>query len=211
MSEVKSSPGKLKIHKKGIVYLSTIPPFMNVSQVTEIMSQFGKVGRVFLQPATLRSGVKKKKTRSTHFTEGWVEFLSKRVAKEVARTLNNTQISSQKKSRYFDHMWNIKYLSHFKWIHLSERLEYERAVYKQRMRTEIAQAKREANHFSRSVELSEKQTKKLKHQKQMDFNSNSAVMQYKQRKTNDEIQRTNETKDEDRIEFLKGLFRNSIS
>lgn len=42
----------------------------------------------------------------------------------------------------------------FKWTHLSERLAYERAVRKQRMNTEIAQAKREANFFSHNVDLS---------------------------------------------------------
>lgn len=42
---------KKKVLKKGIVYLSTIPPFMNVTKIYEIMGQYGEVGRVFLQPA----------------------------------------------------------------------------------------------------------------------------------------------------------------
>lgn len=42
---------KKKVLKKGIVYLSTIPPFMNVTKISEIMRQYGEVGRVFLQPA----------------------------------------------------------------------------------------------------------------------------------------------------------------
>lgn len=37
--------------KKGIIYLSTIPPFMNVTKISEIMSQFGELGRIFLQPS----------------------------------------------------------------------------------------------------------------------------------------------------------------
>lgn len=45
------------------------------------------------------------------FSEGWVEFEKKRVAKEVARGLNNKKIESRKKSRLYDHLWNIKYLS----------------------------------------------------------------------------------------------------
>lgn len=51
-----------------------------------------------------------KKKRKKYFTEGWVEFESKKVAKFVAATLNNTQISARKKSRFYDVMWNIKYL-----------------------------------------------------------------------------------------------------
>lgn len=55
--------------------------------------------------------VKKKRRKAIkHFTEGWVEFESKKVAKFVAATLNNTQISTRKKSKFFDVMWNIKYL-----------------------------------------------------------------------------------------------------
>ncbi|XP_039276120.1 activator of basal transcription 1 [Nilaparvata lugens] len=148
------------------------------------------------------TGASKKKKHSAHFTEGWVEFLSKRVAKEVAANLNNQQISSQKKSRYYDHIWNIKYLPRFKWIHLSERLEYERAVYKQRMRAEIAQVKREASNFAQNVEISEKLAKKkLK-------NPGNVVLHYKQRKTNDEIlkSKSSDSKDEDRTEFLSSLF-----
>ena len=36
--------------KPGIVYLSSIPPGFNVSTSIAFFSQFGKVGRVFLQP-----------------------------------------------------------------------------------------------------------------------------------------------------------------
>lgn len=37
--------------KRGIVYLSTIPKYMNVIKVREIFSDYGKLGRVYLQPA----------------------------------------------------------------------------------------------------------------------------------------------------------------
>lgn len=53
---------------------------------------------------------KKRKKAIKHFTEGWVEFESKKIAKFVATTLNNTQISTRKKSKFYDIMWNIKYL-----------------------------------------------------------------------------------------------------
>lgn len=103
---------------------------------------------------------KKKRKSRVNFTEGWVEFESKRVAKQVSEMLNNQRIGTRKKSRYYDMVWNIKYLPRFKWVHLSERLAYERAVYKQRLRTEIAQAKREATYFQETVEKSQKKKKK---------------------------------------------------
>lgn len=42
-------PGK-KV-KRGIIYLSTIPKYMNVSMLREIFLAYGKVGRVYLQLA----------------------------------------------------------------------------------------------------------------------------------------------------------------
>ena len=40
---------KKKTRKRGIIYLSTIPPYMNVAKIREIFSQFGDVGRIYLQ------------------------------------------------------------------------------------------------------------------------------------------------------------------
>lgn len=40
-----------KKRKCGIVYISTLPPHMNVTKVREIFSAYGDIGRVFLQPA----------------------------------------------------------------------------------------------------------------------------------------------------------------
>lgn len=40
-----------KRRKPGIVYLSTIPPNMNVSKVRDYFAKFGKIDRVYLQAA----------------------------------------------------------------------------------------------------------------------------------------------------------------
>jgi len=37
--------------KRGIIYLSTIPKYMNIAMIREIFSAYGKVGRVYLQLA----------------------------------------------------------------------------------------------------------------------------------------------------------------
>ncbi|XP_078331592.1 activator of basal transcription 1-like isoform X2 [Crassostrea virginica] len=95
--------------------------------------------------------------RGRLFTEGWVEFLQKKIAKQVAASLNNTLIGGKKSSRWHDEIWNIKYLHRFKWAHLNERLAYEKAVHKQRLRTEIAQVKRVANFHIQNAERSQKQ------------------------------------------------------
>ena len=51
-----------------------------------------------------------KDKRVLRFTEGWVEFMSKRLAKEVAQRVNNTPVGGSKRSKAHDSLWNIKYL-----------------------------------------------------------------------------------------------------
>lgn len=104
---------------------------------------------------------KKRKVRR-HFTEGWVEFESKRAAKQIATSLNNTAIATRKSSKFCDILWCLKYLPRFKWTHLSERLTYEKAVYKQRLKTEVAQARKEATFFQENLDQSEKIKRKKK-------------------------------------------------
>lgn len=199
---------KRKIPKKGIIYLSSIPKFMNITKLRELLSVYGEIGRVYLQLAENeleRNGKtkKRKKVCAKSFTEGWVEFKRKSVAKYVASVLNNKQISTRKKSKFYDVIWNIKYLPRFKWVHLSERLAYERAVRKQRLRTEIAQAKREANFFSHNVDRS----KKLRRRQQQGEISTFIPPTIKQRDTDAEIRsrKENDTTT-DRTGFLKSLF-----
>lgn len=182
-----------KKRKKGIIYISNIPKHMNVTRIREFLGEYGNIGRVYLQPEKLPGGKlrkrnmyyiyvlyilyfppfagddkKKKKKRkpfARHFTEGWVEFESKRVAKQIVPLLNNKQISTRKKSQFFDYLWSMKYLPRFKWCHLTERMNYEQAVHKQRLMTEVSQARKETTFFQNNLDKSEfikKKEKKLK-------------------------------------------------
>jgi len=152
-----ASNGKKK--KPGIIYLSSIPQGFNVSRTTGFFAQYGRVGRVYLQPDAKEKANRKDKL-ARNFTEGWIEFMSKRLAKEVASNLNLSQVGGKKRSKSHDVTWNIKYLPGFKWTHLSEKLAYEKAVHQQRMRTEISQAKRETDFFKANLEKSKRQEKK---------------------------------------------------
>lgn len=108
---------------------------------------------------------KKKRRLARHFTEGWVEFESKRAAKRVAQLLNNTPIATRKSSKFYDILWVMKYLPQFKWVHLSERLTYEKAVHRQKLQTEISQARKEAAFFQENLDKSERFKKQKKKQK----------------------------------------------
>lgn len=81
-----------------------------------------------------------------------MEFEKKSVAKKVAQMLNNKQVSTRKKSKQYDCIWNIKYLSNFKWTHLHERLAYEKAARRQKLRAEIQLAKKKSNFFTSNLD-----------------------------------------------------------
>ncbi|XP_033029505.1 activator of basal transcription 1 [Lacerta agilis] len=146
----------------GIIYLGHIPPRFRPRHVRNLLSVHGEVGRIFLQPEERFIRKKKKKAGSNakNFTEGWVEFRDKRVAKVVAASLHNTPMGVRRRSRFHYDLWNMKYLHRFKWTHLSERLAYERQVRQQRMRAEISLAKRETNFYLQNVEKSKRFSEK---------------------------------------------------
>lgn len=124
--------------------------------------------------------------------------MSKRNARNVATMLNNKQVGGKRRSASYDTLWNIKYLPRFKWAHLTERLAYEKAVHQQRMRTEIAQVKRETNFFIENVDKSKRLKKKMNNLEGWDVT---------QRPTEEEIISKKSVKtNPDRTEFLKELF-----
>uniref|UniRef100_A0A7S3YVS4 18S rRNA factor 2 n=1 Tax=Lotharella globosa TaxID=91324 RepID=A0A7S3YVS4_9EUKA len=150
LSLKKLSKFKKQHDKTGVVYLSTIPPFMRVHKLRSLLSQYGLVGRIYLSPEDAAITRKRKKYRNNRrikFTEGWVEFANKKVAKRVALALNNTAVGGKKRDYYSQDRWNMKYLSKFKWHHLTERIAYESNVKHQRVRNDMTEAKREAKFY----------------------------------------------------------------
>lgn len=174
----------------GIVYIGHIPPRLRPRYLRTMLSAYGEIGRIFLMPENKMVRRKKKKSGSnaSSFTEGWVEFRDKRIAKRVAITLNNTPIGNRKRSNFAADLWSMKYLHRFNWCHLSERLAYEQTVYHQRMRTEIAQAKKETNFYLASVEKSQNLDKLRKRKEKKGEQIEEKTWDFKQRRTEEEIQ-----------------------
>jgi ESF2/ABP1 family protein len=110
--------------KTGVIYLSWIPPRLSPTRLRQLLSPFGSpVLRIFLapeSPAVYNRRVKFGGSRKKHFSEGWVEFEDKTVAKKVAKLLNAERIGSKKGDVLYDDLWCIKYLPKFKWHHLTE-------------------------------------------------------------------------------------------
>ncbi|KAF0388481.1 ESF2/ABP1 family protein [Gigaspora margarita] len=144
-------------NKTGLVYLSRIPPFMKPAKIKHLLSKFGEVGRIYLAPEDPKikaRRVKYKRNRKQNYTEGWVEFMDKKVAKNVAAALNAQPIGGNKRDVYHDDLWNIKYLPKFKWNNLTEQIVYENRERTHRLQAEISKSRREIKDYIKKVEKS---------------------------------------------------------
>ena len=144
-----------KLQKRGIVYLSRVPPRMGPAKVKTLLADFGTITRIYLVEEDKTRRKKRRKAGGSggkRYTEGWVEFESKKAAKLVGETLNMSRITNHKGSIHYDDLWNIKYLHGFKWSHLTEKVAYERRVREQKLRVEMMEVKRENASYIAQVE-----------------------------------------------------------
>ena len=143
------------LEKRGVIYMSRIPPGMKPNKARTLFEQFGEVTRLFLQEEDASHRKQRKLgggNSSKQFKEGWIEFADKKVAKSVAESLNNTSIGGCKSHAYHDDIWNLKYLKKFKWDYLTEKFAYERRVRETKLRASMLQSKRANAEFVELVE-----------------------------------------------------------
>ena len=141
---------KRKPVEPGVVYISRLPPFLKPHRVRRMLEEHGEVLKVYLSPEDPAANARRRREgRPTgkSFTEGWVEFADKRVAKRVAGMLNGRQMGGKRRSRYYFDLWNLKYLHKFKWDYLMEEFRYRQKVREQRLAAEISAAKRDRDFY----------------------------------------------------------------
>lgn len=143
--------------KSGVIYISRVPPFMKPQTLKHYLAPHAPkgLGRIFLTPEDhasharrVKSGGNKKKS----FTDGWVEFTSKRDAQVAVQLLNGNIIGGKKGNFYHDDLWNMKYLRGFKWGDLTEQIKNENAERAARMKEEVRRTKEENRRFVQDVE-----------------------------------------------------------
>jgi ESF2/ABP1 family protein len=158
LSLKKTQDFNAKLRKRGVLYIARIPPRMGPAKVKTLLSEFGPVTRVYLVEEDRSARKRRRKLAGgagaggKRYTEGWVEFEDKKVARLVGERLNNTPITNHKRSVHFGDLWNVKYLRKFKWEHLTEKVAYERRIREQKMRIEMMQARRENAAYAEKVE-----------------------------------------------------------
>lgn len=163
---------KEKLEKRGVIYMSRVPPFMKPNKARSVFEQYGEVTRLYLAEEDATRRQKRKEhggNGSKQFSEGWIEFADKKVARAVADSLNNKCIGGKKGNFYHDDIWNLKYLKGFKWDLLTEKFAYEKRVKEQKLKVAMDQARRTNEDISQLIE----QTKVRKHVEQRHKNKRS--------------------------------------
>ncbi|EEH51041.1 uncharacterized protein MICPUCDRAFT_6234, partial [Micromonas pusilla CCMP1545] len=144
--------------KRGIVYLGSIPPRMKPQKLRQLLTPHGALDRIFLTPEDPAIRARRKQARSfggntgKNYTEGWIEFRSKKKARAAAEMLNGNPIGGKRRGSHYSDLWCMKYLPKFKWDNLTEEIEYQKALRRQKMRLELAVAKRERDFYLQKVE-----------------------------------------------------------
>lgn len=152
-----------QIKKSGVIYLSSIPPYMKPVKVKQVLERFGEVGHIYLAPEDPKAYSRRVKSggnRKKKFVEGWAEFLNKKNAKLAVAALNGHPLGGKKGSFYYDDIMNLKYLPKFKWHDLTEQIALEVQERQEKLKAEIAQATRENSIFIENVEKKERLDRK---------------------------------------------------
>ncbi|KAG9458968.1 hypothetical protein H6P81_003476 [Aristolochia fimbriata] len=213
------------IVKRGICYLSRVPPHMNPLKLRQILSHYGEIQRIYLTPEDPTARVQRKRAggfRGQEFSEGWVEFERKSVAKKVAKMLNGEQIGGKRRSSFYYDLWNIKYLSKFKWDDLTEEIANKEAIRKQKLTLELSLAKKERDFYlsreekSRAQEaIQERLQKKQKTRESKKLDAGISVDMEKPKimrtfqQTRPVVNHMNESKPKLSKGFLSGVFGGS--
>ncbi|OJJ88451.1 RNA-binding ATPase activator ESF2 [Aspergillus glaucus CBS 516.65] len=149
----KSKPPKK--NKTGVIYFSSLPPYLRPFALKGLLEKYGfaPVTRVFLNPSIpSASAPRRRSNKRKTYSDGWVEFASKKTAKLCAETLNANIVGGKKGGWYHDDVWNMKYLRGFKWADLMEQVQRERSEREAKRRVEDARAKKEEKVFVEGVE-----------------------------------------------------------
>lgn len=144
----KTSPPKRPKPTSGVVYVSRIPPGMDVGALRALLSRSGRIGRVWLRPESPEARKERRALGSSRgrgeFMDGWVEFPKRRDAKRAIALLNGRPMAGAKRrGRWADDLWCMKLLRGYTWNDLIEETcagARERTL---RVKAEIAAARRE--------------------------------------------------------------------
>ena len=147
---------------RGVVHLSRVPPRMTPRSLRALLSQFGRVLHVHLRKESAEKRSQRRRETgisARRYTDGWVEFEDKKVARSVAASLNGTPIGGRRRCYYAQDLWVMEYLPGFTWDDLQDNFDRERENRGQRLKLAISRAKHENEAFLENLELSKRKLK----------------------------------------------------
>jgi len=139
-----------EVNMRGIVYISRLPPKMKPHHVRRILSEYGVINRIYCATESEQSRLARKKrggNRHLQFREAWVEFANKKEARKATTMLNGAQMGGTRRCPWYYDIWNMRYLSKFKWHHINEEVQQRKREADKKLRLQVQQAKIEANTF----------------------------------------------------------------
>ncbi|CAI7632930.1 unnamed protein product [Penicillium glandicola] len=155
LSKLASGKAPTKKTRPGVIYFSSLPPYLKPFALKGMLEKrgFGDITKIFLAPLLpSAAGNRNRSNKRKLYTEGWIEFASKKTAKICAETLNATIVGGLKSSWYHDDVWNIKYLSRYSWEDLMQSVQRERSEREAKRKIADAREAREAKMFIAGVE-----------------------------------------------------------
>ena len=84
MADTTEEPSSSAPDKPGIIYFARVPPYVSPQQMRAVLERYGALGRVYLTPESdevRRARRRRGGSARRNFTDGWVEFLDRRVAR----------------------------------------------------------------------------------------------------------------------------------
>lgn len=133
-----------------VVYMSRVPPGMEIGALRALLSRTGKLGRIWLRPEDPEK-IKERKAlggrRRSGYIDGWIEYTRKSDARTAVALLNGRAMNAAKRGgRWANDLWCLKLLKKYSWDDLIEETcgtKRERVL---RIKAEVAAARRE-KHF----------------------------------------------------------------
>ena len=107
---------------------------MRVNDIRHYFRNYG-VDRIYFRSKEKK--ISKKKRRN--YSDGYIEFETRKDAKMVAMIFNGKTMGGKKKSKFHDDILAIKYMKGLKWMDLLDKKNTEKKIREKRIQTEIEQ------------------------------------------------------------------------
>lgn len=147
-SPIPTNDAEKKKRKRGVIYISRVPPGMDIGSLRGLLSRAGSLGRVWLRPESASSLAERRSLtgsrRRAEFRDGWAEFLRRKDARRAVELLNGRAMcGATRRGRWADDLWCVRFLPRYTWADLVEETcsgARERTL---RVKAEVAAARRE--------------------------------------------------------------------